>query len=312
MHKEIATRDAYGKALVEIGSDERIVVMDADLSGSTRTALFGESYPERFYNMGIAEANMMSVAAGIASCGKVVFASTFAMFASGRAFEQIRNSICYPRLDVKIGATHSGITVGEDGASHQTVEDIALMRVIPHMTVISPADAVEARLATIAAYKTPGPFYLRLTRLAVPVIFQEDDYKFELGKGVTIKEGSDISLIATGLMVSKAMEAAKILKERGINARLINIHTIKPIDKDIIIQAAIETGAIVTCEEHSIIGGLAGAVAEVLVRNCPVPVGMVGVDDKFGKSGKPDALLKMYGLTPSDIVDTAMEVLKRK
>ncbi|NLP15044.1 MAG: transketolase family protein [Clostridium sp.] len=311
MQKKIPTREAYGNTLAEIGSDERIVVMDADLSKSTKTAIFKGKYPERFFNMGIAEANMMSAAAGIASCGKIVFASTFAMFASGRAFEQVRNSICYPQLDVKIGASHSGITVGEDGASHQTIEDIAIMRVLPQMTVVSPADAVEARLATIAAYKTPGPFYLRLTRLAVPVIFDEN-YKFELGKGVTLKEGNDVTIIATGFMVSKALEAVDILKQEGINARLINIHTIKPIDKDIIIKAAVETGAIVTCEEHSVIGGLGSAVAEVLAENYPVRMKRVGIMDKFGKSGKPEELLAMYGLTPKDIVEKVKEVLKKK
>lgn len=311
MQNKIATREAYGNTLAEIGSDTRIVVMDADLSKSTRTELFKKKYPERFFNMGIAEANMMSAAAGIASTGKVVFASTFAMFASGRAFEQVRNSICYPNLDVKIGASHAGLTVGEDGASHQTIEDIAIMRVIPNMTVVSPADAVEARLATIAAYKTPGPFYIRLTRLAAPVIFDEN-YKFELGKGVTIKEGSDVTIIATGFMVSKAIEAAELLKQQGINARLINIHTIKPIDKDIIIKAAAETGAVVTCEEHNVIGGLGSAVAEVLVQNLPVPMRMVGVMDKFGKSGKPEELLELYGLTSKNIVDKVNEVLKSK
>lgn len=311
MLEKIATREAYGKALAEIGSDSRVVVMDADLSKSTRTEIFRNKYPERFFNMGIAEANMMSAAAGIASCGKIVFASTFAMFASGRAFEQVRNSICYSQLDVKIGASHSGLTVGEDGASHQTIEDIAIMRVIPNMTVVSPADAVEARLATIEAYKTPGPFYLRLTRLAVPVIFDEN-YKFELGKGVTIRDGKDVTIIATGLMVSKAIEAVDILKQQGINARLINIHTIKPIDRDIIIKAAAETGAIVTCEEHNVIGGLGSAVAEVLVESHPVPMRMVGVLDRFGKSGKPDELLEMYGLTSENIAKKAIDVLKTK
>ncbi|HOM02306.1 MAG TPA: transketolase family protein [Acetivibrio sp.] len=311
MQELIATREAYGKALAEIGSDPRIVVMDADLSKSTRTEIFKKKYPERFFNMGIAEANMMAAAAGIASCGKIVFASTFAMFASGRAFEQIRNSICYPQLNVKIGASHSGLTVGEDGASHQAIEDIAIMRVIPNMTVVCPADAVETREATIAAYKTPGPFYLRLTRLAVPVIFDEN-YKFELGKGVTVRDGNDVTIIATGLMVGKAIEAVDILKRDGINARLINIHTIKPIDRDIIIKAATETGAIVTCEEHNVIGGLGSAVAEVLMETRPVPMRMVGVMDRFGKSGKPDELLKKYGLTPENIVEKVKEVLKSK
>jgi len=262
--------------------------------------------------MGIAEANMRSAAAGLASCGKVVFASTFAMFAAGRAFEQVRNSICYPELNVKIGASHAGLTVGEDGASHQVIEDISLMRSIPNMVVISPADAVEARQATIAAAKIDGPVYLRLSRLAVPVLFDESTYKFELGKGVTVSEGTDVTIISTGYMTGKAVEAVEQLKSQGISARLVNIHTIKPIDKDIIIKAAKETGAIVTCEEHSVMGGFGSAVAEVLVENYPVPVKMVGVQDKFGKSGKPDELIKMYGLTAEDIVNKAKEVMALK
>ncbi|TYQ16772.1 UNVERIFIED_CONTAM: transketolase [Acetivibrio alkalicellulosi] len=309
---KIATREAYGAALAEIGSDNNIIVLDADLSKSTKTDVFKKKYPDRFINMGIAEANMMAVAAGIASCGKTVFASTFAMFASGRAFEQVRNSICYPQLNVKIGATHAGITVGEDGASHQCIEDLATMRVIPNMTVVCPADGVETRQAIIAAAKTEGPFYIRLARLATPVLFDESTYKFELGKGVTVREGSDVTIIATGMMVAEAVEAVEVLKQEGISARLINIHTIKPIDKDIIVKAAKETGAIVTCEEHNVIGGLGSAVAEVLVENCPVPVKMVGVKDKFGKSGKPDELLKMYGLTSKDIVSNVKDVLKLK
>lgn len=312
MQKKIATREAYGNALAEIGGDTRIVVMDADLSKSTKTDVFKKKYPERFINMGIAESNMMTAAAGLASCGKIVFASTFAMFAAGRAYEQVRNSICYPALNVKIGATHAGLTVGEDGASHQVIEDIALMRSIPNMTVICPADAVEAREATIAASKIDGPVYLRFSRLAVPVIFDENTYKFELGKGITISEGTDVTLIATGNMTGYAIEAAELLKAQGISARVVNIHTIKPIDKDIIIKAAKETGAIVTCEEHNIMGGFGSAVAEVLVENYPVPVKMVGVHDKFGKSGKPDELMKMYGLTAEDIVNKAKEVIAMK
>lgn len=312
MQKKIATREAYGNALAEIGGDTRIVVMDADLSKSTKTDVFKKKYPERFINMGIAESNMMTAAAGLASCGKIVFASTFAMFAAGRAYEQVRNSICYPALNVKIGATHAGLTVGEDGASHQVIEDIALMRSIPNMTVICPADAVEAREATIAASKIDGPVYLRFSRLAVPVIFDENTYKFELGKGITISEGTDVTLIATGNMTCYAIEAAELLKAQGISARVVNIHTIKPIDKDIIIKAAKETGAIVTCEEHNIMGGFGSAVAEVLVENYPVPVKMVGVHDKFGKSGKPDELMKMYGLTAEDIVNKAKEVIAMK
>jgi transketolase len=309
---KVATRAAYGDALAEIGADENIVVLDADLSKSTKTDVFKKKYPERFINMGIAEANMMATAAGIATCGKTVFASTFAMFASGRAFEQVRNSIAYPKLNVKIGATHAGISVGEDGASHQCIEDIATMRVIPNMTVVCPADGVETRQAIIAAHKTEGPFYIRLARLATPILFDENNYKFELGKGVTMKDGSDVTIMATGMMVSEAVEAVEILKDEGISVRLINIHTIKPIDKDIIIKAAKETGAIVTCEEHNIMGGFGSAVAEVLVQNCPVPLRMVGVQDKFGKSGKPADLMKMFGLTAQDIVANVKDVIKTK
>lgn len=312
MSKGIATREAYGNALAEIGADSRIVVLDADLSKSTKTEVFKKKYPERFINMGIAESNMMAAAAGIATCGKVVFASTFAMFAAGRAFEQVRNSICYPALNVKIGATHAGLTVGEDGASHQSIEDIALMRAIPNMTVISPADGVEARLATIAASKVDGPVYLRFSRMVAPVLFDESTYKFEIGKGVTVSEGTDVTIIATGTMVSAAVVAAEQLKAQGISARVVNIHTIKPIDKDIIVKAAKETGAIVTCEEHNIIGGLGSAVAEVLVENYPAPVKMVGVQDKFGKSGKADEVMKLYGLTAENIVTKTKEVIAMK
>lgn len=312
MADKIATREAYGNALAEFGADSRIVVLDADLSKSTKTDNFRKKYPERFFNMGIAEGNMMATAAGIASCGKVVFASTFAMFAAGRAFEQVRNSICYPKLNVKIGATHAGISVGEDGASHQAIEDIALMRAIPNMTVISPADAVETRHAVKAAIEHDGPVYLRLGRLNVPVIFEESSYKYELGKGITLSEGNDAAIIATGLMVHPALEAKELLKQEGINARVINIHTIKPIDADIIVKAAKETGVIVTAEEHSVIGGLGSAVAEVLVENYPVPLFRVGVQDKFGKSGKPDKLLEMYGLTAADIAKRTKEALKTK
>ncbi|NLL06473.1 MAG: transketolase family protein [Clostridiaceae bacterium] len=312
MSKGIATREAYGNALAEIGADSRIVVLDADLSKSTKTEVFKKKYPERFINMGIAESNMMAAAAGIASCGKVVFASTFAMFAAGRAFEQVRNSICYPALNVKIGATHAGLTVGEDGASHQSIEDIALMRAVPNMTVICPADGVEARLATIAASKVDGPVYLRFSRMVAPVIFDENTYKFEIGKGVTVSEGTDVAIIATGTMVSEAVVAAEQLKSEGISARVINIHTIKPIDKDIIVKAAKDTGAIVTCEEHNIIGGLGSAVAEVLVENYPVPVKMVGVQDKFGKSGKANEVMKLYGLTADNIIAKAKEAIAMK
>jgi len=309
MAEKIATRVAYGKALAEIGSDENIVVLDADLSKSTRTDLFKKEYPDRHFNIGIAEGNMMTVAAGLASCGKTVFASTFAMFAAGRAFDQIRNSICYPNLNVKIGATHAGISVGEDGASHQAIEDIALMRSIPNMTVIQPADGVSTIALVKQAAKIKGPVYLRLGRLDVPVVYPEDA-TFEIGRGVTIKQGNDITIIATGLMVEPAITAAKTLEEQGISARVIDIHTIKPIDVDLIVAAAKETGAILTCEEHNIYGGLGSAVAEVVVKHCPVPMDMLGIEDKFGKSGNPDELLKRYGLTAENIVKKAYEAMQ--
>ncbi len=312
MADKIATREAYGSALAEFGADSRIVVFDADLSKSTKTDTFKKKYPERFFNMGIAEGNMMATAAGMASCGKVAFASTFAMFAAGRAFEQVRNSICYPKLNVKIGATHAGLTVGEDGASHQAIEDIAIMRALPNMTVISPADAVETRYAVKAAIEHDGPVYLRLGRLGVPVIYDENNYKFELGKGITLSKGNDATIIATGLMVHAALEAKTLLQQEGISARVVDIHTIKPIDADIIVKAAQETGAIVTAEEHNIIGGLGSAVAEVLTERYPVPMLRLGVQDKFGKSGKPDKLLEMYGLTAADIVKKTKDVLKLK
>ncbi|HZK72315.1 MAG TPA: transketolase C-terminal domain-containing protein, partial [Clostridia bacterium] len=270
MADNIATREAYGKALVEFGEKYDIVVLDADLSKSTHTALFSKKYPERFINCGIAEGNMAVVAAGIASTGKTVFYSSFAMFAAGRAFEQVRNSICLPHMNVKIGATHAGISVGEDGASHQTVEDISIMRSIPGMVVISPCDGVETRAAVEAAIKYDGPVYLRLGRLSVPVIFDETNYKFEIGKGITIKEGKDVTIIATGLMVAEAIKAGEILAEEGIDAEIIDIHTIKPIDRDIIIKSAKKTGIIVTAEEHSVIGGLGSAVAEVVTDEYPV------------------------------------------
>ena len=309
--EKIATRAAYGNALVEFGNDERIVVLDADLSKSTMTAGFKKTYPDRFVNMGIAEGNMMAVAAGMASCGKVVFASSFAMFAAGRAFEQIRNSIGYPHLNVKIGATHAGISVGEDGATHQCLEDIGLMRTIPGMIILNPADAVESRLAVKAAIEHNGPVYLRFGRLAVPTIF-DDSYKFEIGKGVEIAEGTDVTIIATGLMVPAALDAKKILSEQGVNARVVNMATIKPIDEEIIIKAAKETGAIVTAEEHNIIGGLGSAVAEVLVENYPVPMQRIGTKDKFGKSGKPDILLKEYGLDAEAIAEAAKVAIAKK
>lgn len=311
MAEKVATRVAYGTALAEIGADENIVVLDADLSKSTRTDLFKKKYPDRHINMGIAEGNMMAVAAGLASCGKTVFASTFAIFASGRAFDQVRNSICYPNLNVKIGATHAGITVGEDGASHQAIEDMALMRSIPNMTVISPADAVSTAALVKLAAKLKGPVYLRLGRLDVPVIYDENTV-FEIGKGATVRDGNDVAIIATGMMLDIALTAANQLNEQGISARVIDIHTIKPIDEALIAKAARETGAIVTCEEHNIIGGLGSAVAEVVVKNHPVPMAMVGVEDKFGKSGKPADLMIKYGLTSENIVKKTKELLLRK
>ncbi len=306
-----ATREAYGAALAEFGADERIVVLDADLSKSTKTDVFKKAYPERFINAGIAEADMMCVAAGLASCGKIVFASSFAMFAAGRAFEQIRNSVCYPGLNVKIGATHAGISVGEDGATHQCLEDLALMRSLPGMVILNPADAVEARAAVKAAIDYDGPCYLRFGRLAVEQIF-DDNYKFEIGKGVELKGGSDVTIIATGLMVSFALEAAKILEAEGINARVVNIHTIKPIDKDIIIKASKETGAIVTAEEHNVIGGLGSAVAEVLCENAPCIIKRIGTQDVFGRSGTPAELFEEYGLTAAHIAESARAAIKEK
>ena len=312
MADKIATRESYGKALVELADKYDFVVLDADLAAATKTGLFKKAYPDRFFDCGIAEGNMMTVAAGIASTGKTVFASSFAMFAAGRAFEQVRNSIGYPHLNVKIGATHGGITVGEDGATHQCLEDIALMRTIPGMTVINPADAVEAKAAVEAAMQTYGPFYMRFGRYAVPVINDNPDYKFEVGKGVTLRDGKDVTLIASGLMVSIALEAAELLKAEGSEARIINIHTIKPIDREIIVKAAKETGAIVTCEEHNIIGGLGSAVAEVICEECPVPMLRVGVEDKFGKSGAVVPLLEEYGLTKENIADKAKKAILLK
>lgn len=311
MAEKIATRQAYGDALAEFGADEKIVVFDADLSKSTKTASFQKKYPDRFFNMGIAEANMMCAAAGMATCGKIPFASTFAIFAAGRACEQVRNSICYPKLNVKIGATHAGISVGEDGASHQMLEDISNMRVLPNMTIISPADAIETRLAVKAAIEYKGPVYLRLGRLAVPVIFDET-YEFKWGKGVQLKDGTDVTIVATGLMVHEALKAYDILKEKGISARIINIHTIKPLDNEILEKAARETGAIVTAEEHNVIGGLGSAVCESLAGSYPVPVLRIGTQDKFGKSGKPELLLKEYELTGEDIAKKAEAAIAMK
>lgn len=312
--EKIATRQAYGDALAEFGAEnEKIVVLDADLSKSTKTEVFKKKFPERFVNCGIAEGNMMAVAAGMASTGKIVFASSFAMFAAGRAYEQVRNSAGYAHLNLKIGATHAGISVGEDGATHQCNEDIALMRTIPGMTVISPSDAIETRLAVKAAIELDGPVYLRLGRLAVPVINDNPEYKFELGKGTLVRNGKDVTIIATGLMVNEAKIAAEQLASEGIDARLINIHTIKPIDADIIIKAAKETGVIVTAEEHSIIGGLGSAVAETVCENgVPVPVVRVGINDVFGKSGKAEELLHEFGLDADNIVKNVKKALSLK
>ena len=312
MADKIATREAYGNALAEFGSEYDFVVLDADLAAATKTGTFKKKFPERFFNCGIAEGNMMSVAAGIAAAGKTVFASSFAMFAAGRAFEQIRNSIGYPHLNVKIGATHAGITVGEDGATHQCLEDIALMRSIPGMVIVNPADAVEARAAVKAALEYNGPMYLRFGRLAVPVFNDADTYTFELGKGICLKDGKDVTIIASGVTVDMSLKAAEMLADKGISARVINIHTIKPIDRDIILKAAAETGAIVTAEEHNIIGGLGSAVAEVVCEGNPVPVVRVGINDQYGHSGKVPPLLQMYGLTPENIASKAELALSMK
>ena len=311
--KKIATRDAYGAALAEFGAVyPNLVVMDADLSKSTKTDMFKKKFPERHINCGISEANMMSAAAGIATTGKIVFASSFAMFAAGRAFEQVRNSIGYPHLNVKIGATHAGLSVGEDGASHQCCEDIGVMRTIPGIVIINPSDAVEARAAVEAAILHKGPVYLRFGRLAVPVINDNPSDRFELCKGVQLRDGSDVTIAATGLMVPDALEAAELLAGEGVSARVINIHTIKPIDREILLKAAAETGAIVTAEEHNIIGGLGSAVAEVTAEGCPVPVLRVGVEDRFGTSGKAEKVLEAYGLTPGHIAEKAKQALASK
>ena len=300
--KKIATRDSYGNALVELGKEhENLVVLDADLAAATKTGVFKKVFPERHIDCGIAECNMMGVAAGLATTGKVPFASSFAMFAAGRAFAQIRNSIGYPKLNVKIGATHAGISVGEDGATHQCNEDIALMRTIPGMVVINPSDDVEARAAVKAAYKHEGPVYLRFGRLAVPVINDREDYKFELGKGVVLREGKDITLIATGLPVAETLEAAEKLAADGIDAKVINIHTIKPLDEELIVEAAKETGKVVTIEEHSVIGGLGSAVCDVLSEKAPTKVLKIGINDTYGESGPAVELVKKYGLDAESI-----------
>lgn len=310
--EKIATREAYGDALVEFGAKYDIVVLDADLAEATKTKKFKIAYPDRFIDCGIAEGNMTAVAAGIATTGKIPFASSFAMFAAGRAYEQIRNSIGYPHLNVKIGATHGGITVGEDGATHQCLEDLALMRTIPGMTVINPADAVEARACVEAAIKHDGPVYMRFGRYAVPVIHDKASFNFEIGRGIKLTEGSDVTIVATGIMVSMALEAAKNLADEGISAEVIDIHTIKPLDKELITASAAKTGAVVTAEEHNIIGGLGSAVCECLCESRPVPVMRVGVEDKFGRSGKVPPLLEMYGLTPQNIANKAKDAIKLK
>ena len=308
----IATRDAYGEALAELGAiNNQVVVLDADLSKSTKTNDFKKVYPERFFNLGIAEQNLLGTAAGFAAAGKIPFASSFAVFAVGRAYDQIRNSIAYPNLNVKIAATHAGLTVGEDGGSHQMLEDIALMRAVPNMTVIVPADGVETKQVVMAVAEHQGPVYIRLGRPKVPVLLG-DDYKFEIGKGVVLKEGTDVTLIGTGIMVSKAMEAAELLAADGISAAVVNISTIKPLDNALITEMAQKTGAVVTAEEHNIYGGLGSAVAEVLVETCPVPMARVGVEDKFGESGLPDELLEKYGLTAANIAPKAKAVVAKK
>ena len=310
--KKTATREAYGSALLRLGEQhDHIVVLDADLSKSTKTAGFAKKYPERFFNMGIAEQNLLGTAAGLSLAGKIPFASTFAIFATGRAFEQIRNSIAYPALNVKIAATHAGLTVGEDGGSHQALEDIAIMRALPNMTVVVPADGVETEKAVEAAVEYDGPVYLRLGRPSVPVIFGEE-YDFQLGKATRLREGEDCSIMACGVEIHEALKAAEVLEKEGLGVRVINMSSIKPIDKGEIVAAAKETGAIVTAEEHNIIGGLGSAVAEVLAQEYPVPLEMVGVEDKFGESGKPDELLEKYGLKSGNITAAVKRVISRK
>ena len=309
--KKIATRESYGNALVELGAEhDNLIVLDADLAAATKTGVFKKAYPDRHIDCGIAECNMMGIAAGLSTTGIVPFASTFAMFAAGRAFEQVRNSIGYPHLNVKIGATHAGISVGEDGATHQCNEDIALMRTIPGMVILNPADDVEAKACVKAAYEYNGPVYLRFGRLAVPVINDRPDYKFELGKGVVLREGKDVTIVATGLCVSSALEAAEKLAADGSDAKIINIHTIKPLDEELIVAAAKETGKVVTVEEHSVIGGLGSAVCDALAEKCPVPVKKIGVQDVFGESGPAAALLAKYKLDGEGVYEQVKEFCK--
>ncbi len=311
--EKMATREGYGKALAELGEKYDFVVLDADLAAATKTGVFKKKFPDRFFDCGIAEGNMMSVAAGIAATGKIPFVSTFAMFAAGRAFEQVRNSIGYPHLNVKIGATHAGITVGEDGATHQCNEDIALMRTIPGMTIINPCDAYEAHAAVEAAILMDGPVYMRFGRFAVPDLTSERaDYRFEIGKGVVLADGKDVTIVATGFMVHLALEARDMLKAEGIDAAVINMHTVKPLDGALVTAYAKKTGAVVTAEEHSVIGGLGGAVCECLAENVPVPVVRVGVEDQYGHSGSVPALLEMYGLTAKNIAEKAKKAILLK
>jgi len=310
---KIATREAYGQALAEFGEIYKdIVVLDADLSKSTRTEIFKKKFPDRFFNIGIAEQDLMATAAGLATCGKIPFASTFAVFAAGRAYDQVRNSIGYPHLNVKIGASHAGVSIGEDGASHQMLEDIALMRVIPGMVVLSPSDAVSTHECVRLAIEHEGPVYIRLGRLGVEEIYKKGELKLELGKGIVLQKGTDVGILATGLMVHEAIKAAKMLQEEGISVYLVDMPCIKPIDVDLILDVAKTTGCIVTAEEHNVIGGFGSAVAEVLIQNYPVPVKMVGVNDEFGRSGKPEDVLKYYKLTAEEIVNKAKEVMKLK
>ena len=308
--KKVATRDSYGNALVELGKEhDDLIVLDADLAGATKTGMFKKAFPERHWDIGIAEANMTGIAAGLATCGKVPFISSFAMFAAGRNYDQVRNSIGYPHLNVKIGATHAGISVGEDGATHQCLEDLSLMREIPGMVVINPSDDVEARAAVKAAYEHEGPVYMRFGRLATPIINDNAEYKFEIGKGVTLREGTDVAIIATGLCVAESLAAAEKLAADGVNAKVINIHTIKPLDEELVVAAAKECGRVVTVEEHSVIGGLGAAVCETLSRKAPTPVKTIGIQDCFGESGPAVALLKKYGLDAEGIYASVKDFL---
>lgn len=313
MAEKIATRESYGNGLVELGAKyPEIVVLDADLAESTKTVYFKKAYPDRFFDCGIAEQNMVAVAAGLATCGKIPFCSSFAMFASGRAFDQVRNGVAYPKLNVKICATHAGITVGEDGATHQCLEDMGIMRTIPNMVILNPGDDVEARAALRAAAEHKGPVYMRFGRAPVPVLFDEATFQFEIGKGQILAEGSDVSIVATGIMLEAALAAKELLANEGISAEVIDICTIKPIDRDLLLASAAKTGAVVTAEEHNIIGGLGSAVAEVLSEGLPVPMRRVGVEDQFGRSGKVPALLEFYGLTAENIVRKAKEAIAMK